>query len=144
MTVIRSRFVLALAKALGGLAIVLAIFVAVGFGLSLADGRHPRDFDWTLLTVPFLLIIGIPLYVFGAGGVPNLLGSSKAEQRQFGYVRSFWLVFVVLPAVVTLLATQSLSIAFSAFVILALALTEGKGLSRPLWRLWSRLWKVEP
>ena len=144
MTVIRSRFVLGLAKVLGGLAIVLAIFIAVGFGLSLADGRRPRDFDWTtLLTVPLLLIIGVPLYVFGAGGVPKLLGSSKAERRQYGYVRSFWLVFVVLPAVVTLLATQSLGIAFAVFVILALILTEGKGLSRPLWRLWSRLWKVE-
>ena len=139
MTAARSRFILGLAKVLGGLAIVLAIFITVGFGLSLAGGRRPGDFDWTLLTVPLLLIIGIPLYVFGAGGVPKLLGSSKAERRQFGYVRSFWLVFVVLPAVVTLLATQSLGIAFAVFVILALALTEGKGLSRPSWRLWSRL-----
>ena len=143
MTVIRSRFVLGLAKVLGGLAIVLAIFIAVGFGLALADGRRPRDVDWTLLTVPLLLITGIPLYMFGAGGAPKLLGSSKTERRQYGYVGSFWLVFVVLPAVATLLATQSLGIAFAVFVILALALTEGKGLSRPLWRLWARLWKVE-
>jgi hypothetical protein len=143
MTVMRSRFVLGLAKVLGGLAIVFAMFIAVGFGLSLADGKSPRDVDWTLLTVPLLLIIGIPLFVFGSGSVPKLLRSSMAERRQYGYVTSFWLVFVVLPAVTTLLATQSLGIAFPVFVILALALTEGKGLSRPLWRLWARLWKVE-
>jgi hypothetical protein len=143
MTVLRSRFVLGLAKVLGGLAIVLAIFIAVGFGLSLADGKSPRDVDWTLLTVPLLLIIGILLYVFGSGSVSKLLRSTTAARRQYGYVTSFWLVFVVLPAVVTLLATQSLGIAFAVFVILALALTEGRGLSRPLWRVWSRLWKVE-
>jgi hypothetical protein len=143
MTVIRSRFVLGLAKVLGGLAIVFAMFIAVGFGLSLADGKSPRDVDWTLLTVPLLLIIGIPLFVFCSGSVPKLLRSSMAERRQYGYVTSFWLVFVVLPAVTTLLATKSLGIAFPVFVILALALTEGKGLSRPLWRLWARLWKVE-
>lgn len=143
MTVMRSRFVLGLAKVLGGLAIVFAMFIAIGFGLSLAGGKSPRDVDWTLLTVPLLLIFGIPLYVFGSGSVPKLLRSSTAERRQYGYVTSFRLVFVVLPAVATLLATQSLGIAFAVFVILALSLTEGKGLSRPLWRLWARLWKVE-
>ena len=144
MTVIRSRFVLGLAKVLGGLAIVFAILIAFGFGLSLADGRSPRDLGVALLTVALLLVVGIPLYVFGSGNVPKLLRSSEAERREYGYVKSFWLVFIVLPAVATLLATQSPGIAFVVFAILALVLTERqRGLSRPLWKLWARLWKVE-
>lgn len=144
MTLMRSRFVLGLAKVLGGLAIVFAILIAFGFGLSLADERSPRDLGAALLTVGLLLVVGIPLYVFGSGNVPKLLRSSTAERREYGYVTSFWLVFIVLPAVVTLLATQSPGIAFVVFVILALALTERlTGVSRPLWRLWARLWKVE-
>jgi hypothetical protein len=144
MTVKRSKFVLGLAKVLGGLAIVFAIFIAFGFGLSLADGRPQRDLGAAVVAVALLLIVGIPLYVFGSGNLPKLLRSSSAERREYAYVTSFWLVFIVLPAVATLLATQSPGIAFAVFVILALALAERRiGLSRPLWRLWASLWKVE-
>lgn len=129
---------------LGGLGIVFAIFVAFGFGLSLADGRPPRDLGAAVVAVALLLIVGIPLCVFGSGSLPKLLRSSKAERREYGYVTSFWLVFIVLPAVSTLLATQSPGVAFVVFVILALALTDRRiGLSRPLRRLWASLWKVE-
>ena len=135
---------LGLAKVLGGLAIVFAIFIAFGFGLSLAGGTSPRDLRAALVTVALLLIVGIPLYVFGSGNMSRLLRSSTAERREYGFVTSFWLVFVVLSAVATLLAAQSPDIAFLVFVILALAFTERRtGLSRPLWRLWGRLRKVE-
>jgi len=144
MTVMRSRFVLGLAKVLGGLAIVLAVFLAVGFGLSLAEGKSSRGLGAGPLTVALLLIVGIPLYVFGSGNVPKLLRSSAAERREYAYVTSFWLFFMVLPAVATLLAAQSPGIAFVVFAILALVFAERRsGLSRPLWRLWARLWKVE-
>jgi len=144
MTVMRGRFVLGLAKVLGGLAIVFGIFIAFGYGLSFADGRSPHDLGAALLTVAILLVVGIPLYAFGSGNAQKLLRSSVAARRAYGYVASFWLVFVVLPAVATLFAAQSPGIAFVVFAILALALTERRtSLSRPLWRLWGRLWKIE-
>ena len=144
MTVMRSRLVLGLAKVLGGLAIVFAILFAASFALSLADGRTTHDLRTALLTVALLLIVGTPLYLFGSGNVSKLLRASAAERREYGYVTSFWLIFIMLPAVVTLLATQSPGIAFVAFAVLALVLTERqRRLSRPLWKLWARLWKVE-
>jgi membrane protease YdiL (CAAX protease family) len=109
---------------LGGLAIVFAIFIAFSYGLSFADGKSPHDLGAALLTVGLLLVVGIPLYMFGSGNAQKLLRSSVAELREYGYVSSFWLVFIVLPAVATLLATQSPGIAFVMFAILALALTE--------------------
>lgn len=139
----RSTLVLRLAKVLGGLAIVFATFLAVSFALSLADGRSPRDLGAALLTVALLLVISIPIYMFGSGNVPRRLRADATVRPEYGYVTSFWLLFIVLPAVATLLATQSPGIAFALFAVLALALTEQRSLSRPVWRLWARLWKVE-
>jgi cellobiose-specific phosphotransferase system component IIC len=140
----RSRFVLGLAKILGGLAIVFAIFIAFGFGMSLADSRSSDDLSAALVTVAILLVVGIPLYVFGSGNARQLLHSSKAERRAYGYVTSFWLVFIVLPTVAALLVTQSPGVAFVVFAILALALTEEqRALGRPFWKLWARLWRLD-
>jgi hypothetical protein len=133
----RSTLVLRLAKVLGGLAIVFATFLAVSFALSLADGRSPRDLGAALLTVALLLVISIPVYVFGSGNVPRRLRADATVRPEYGYVTSFWLRFIVLPA------TQSPGIVFALFAVLALALTEQRSLSRPVWRLWARLWKVE-
>jgi cellobiose-specific phosphotransferase system component IIC len=144
MTIMRSRFVLGSAKILGGMAIVLAIFIAFGFGMSLANGRSSDDLGAALVTVAILLVVGIPLYVFGSGNAQKLLRSSVAERREYGYVMSFWLVFIVLPALATLFATQSSGIAFVVFAILGLALTERqRGLGRPFWKLWARLWRLD-
>lgn len=144
MTIMRSRLVLGSARILGGLAIVFAIFIAFGFGMSLADGRSSDDLGAALVTVAILLVVGIPLYVFGSGNALQLLNSSKAERRAYGYVTTFWLVFVVLPAVATLLVAQSPGVAFVIFTILALALTgQERGLGRPLWKLWARLWRLD-
>ena len=143
MTIMRSRFVLGSAKILGGLAIVFAISIAFGFGMSLADGRSLDDLGAALVTVAILVVVGIPLYVFGSGNARQLLHSSKAERRAYGYVTTFWLVFIVLPAVATLLVTQSPGVAFVIFAILALALAgQERGLGRPFWKLWARLWRL--
>lgn len=144
MAIIRSRFVLGSAKLLGGLAIVFAIVIAFGFGMSLADGRSSDDFGAALATVAILLVVGIPLYALGSGNAQRVLRSSNAERRAYGYVTSFWLVFIVLPAIATLLVTQSPGIAFVVFAVLALALTEReRGLGRPFWKFWARLWRLD-
>ena len=143
MTIMRRRFVLGFAKILGGLAIVFAIFITFSFGMSLADGRSSGDFGAALATVAILLVVGIPLYAFGSGNAQQLLRSSRAKRRTYGYVTTFWVVFVVLPAIATLLATHSPGIAFVVLAILALALTEQeRGLGRPFWKFWARLWRL--
>jgi ABC-type dipeptide/oligopeptide/nickel transport system permease component len=140
----RSRFVLGFAKILGGLAIVFAILIAFSFGMSLADGRSSDSLGDALVTIAILLLVGMPLYAFGSGNAQLLLRTSKAKRRTYGYVTSFWLVFIVLPAIATLLATQSPGIAFVVFAILALALTEQeRGLGRPFWKFWARLWRLD-
>jgi hypothetical protein len=140
----RNRFVLGFAKILGGLAIVFAIFIAVSYAMAFADGRFLDDPGTALVTVAILLVVGIPLYAFGSSKAQNFLRSSGAKRRAYGYVTSFWLAFIVLPAIATLLATQSSGTAFIVFTILALALMEQeRGLGRPFWKLWARLWRLE-
>ena len=144
MTIMRSRFVLGFAKILGGLAIVFAIFIAFSFEMSLADGRSSDGVGNALVMVAILLLVGIPLYAFGSDSAQQLLRSSRGKRRNYGYVTSFWLVFIVLPAIATLLATQSPGIAFVMLAILALALTEQeRGLGRPFWKFWARLWRLD-